>query len=311
MIPAFIQDGKVEIAQPCTVPWNEMDAAEGKNRFCHACQKEVHNITGMSRDEIYALLASDPGNVCVNFVDIRLPKDTETKWPKSQTRKAKPIRYIAASAAILLLLQQSNTAPLAQNRIELNPVRPADPQKLSSNTIVSGIILDRNGNAPSEDFEVILSCEGTEVTRLKTRGGMFATDLKDHLSPADMITISVLPGPVASSPIDAAPAISEATAQSVPLTTIEMDELSWSPNFGHWVPSKWQGGNMSLRLADAQNIQLPIDYQAGYSSYVERLSGTALWIDLRPITVSVIGMDEFVGKQPKKSKPLDQSCTDR
>ena len=287
-----------------------MDAAEGKNRFCRECKKVVHNITGMSRAEIYALLASDPGNICVNFVDIRLPKDTETKWPKAQTRKAKPIRYVAASAAILLLLQQSNTAPLAQNRIELNPVRPADPQKLSSNTLISGIIVDRYGNAPSEDFEVIVSCEGTEVSRLKTRGGMFATDLRDHLSPTDMITLSVLPGPVTSSPIDAAPEISEATAQPLTLINMGIDELTWFPNSGYWVPSNWQGGSMSLRLADAQNVQLPIDYQAGYSTVVTQMGGPLPWFPFHDFTIPTVTFSPVVSSK-HKSKPLDQSCTDR
>jgi len=58
--------GDVEVASPCTADWNGM-AGDDQVRFCGLCQKNVYNFAGMTRLEIFELLATTDGSVCGRF----------------------------------------------------------------------------------------------------------------------------------------------------------------------------------------------------------------------------------------------------
>ena len=131
-----------------------MDPAEGRNKFCRECKKVVHNITGMAPDAIFNLLQSDPGNICVNFVESRLPKDTETKFPKAKPILAYRLHAAAATAAFLLMLQQAQAAPLVKAGIEWTLYSNPIPRELGGNTLITGTVVDRNGNLAPEEMEV-------------------------------------------------------------------------------------------------------------------------------------------------------------
>ncbi len=315
MIPASIQDGKVDLPKPCHVPWNEMDQAGDADRFCNSCKKVVHDITGMSRTQIHALLASDPGNVCVNFVDIHLPPDTTLKLAAAPAPQARPMRYIAASAAMWMLLQQSQAAPLTKPRIECNPLLPLPVQVESSNTLVSGLVVDRHGNPVPAEMHIIISCEGIEIMRTVTRGGMFAVDLHGHATPTDKVTVSVVPGPQFSSNVTDAPEtvpVSEATgAIFIPNAAICLSDQ------GHWEPQHWSGGTQEVLVSAAQNMNFLIDYEAGHFYGPIRYGGSPI-PDFRPMDWQVRVMGDPFGPYtkitfmmlPKPPKVQDRSCTD-
>lgn len=307
MIPSFIQDGKVDLAQPCEIPWNQMDAVEGKNRFCRQCTKVVHDITGMTREEIHTLLLSNPGNVCVNFVDLRLPKDTETKLPKTNAprRKSGQIRYIAATAAMWVLLQQAQGAPLLKPRIEIVSNPPAG-DTLASKTIVSGKVLDNNNDLVPEEMDILITCQGTEVARTKTRAGLFSIDLAGRLSPTDLIKVSVITGPAASSNVADAPKVT--TSEATAILGQEPGPLSFD-GWGHFIPKGWSNGSMEILLEKAQNIYVNVQYQAGGYQEPYRNGGIPPqvlgdpWFLLNPKIV-------FSVQQPPIPKVQDRSCTD-
>jgi hypothetical protein len=60
-----IRGFEVRIASPCTVEWSSMSGTE-RVRFCGLCQKNVYELSGLTRDEVLALLAANP-DVCVTF----------------------------------------------------------------------------------------------------------------------------------------------------------------------------------------------------------------------------------------------------
>jgi hypothetical protein len=316
MIPASIQHGKVDLAEPCQVPWKEMADAGDRNRFCASCKKVVHDITGMSRTQIHDLLASDPGQVCVNFVDIHLPADTTRKFATTPTPAASPMRYIAASAAMWMLLQQGQAAPLYKPRIECIPLLPLPAQDQPSNTLVSGLVVDRNGNPVPAELEIIISCEGMAFIRTVTRGGMFAVDLQGHAAPTDIITVSVVPGPQLSSKVADAPEpapVSEATgAIFAPNLTISF------PDQEHWEPEHWSGGTQEVLVSAAQNMNFLIDYQPGHFYGPIRYGGNPI-PDFRSMDWRMLGGDLLYGPctttirvvGPKPPKVQDRSCTDR
>lgn len=59
------KDLNFEIASPCHEDWDQM-TGDDKKRFCHSCEKNVHNLSSMSDQEISDLL-SRPDNVCVRL----------------------------------------------------------------------------------------------------------------------------------------------------------------------------------------------------------------------------------------------------
>lgn len=60
---------QVRVASPCTADWNEM-IGDGRVRFCLGCEKNVYNLSAMSRDAAESLLQERLGNdLCVRFYE--------------------------------------------------------------------------------------------------------------------------------------------------------------------------------------------------------------------------------------------------
>lgn len=56
----------LQIASPCRADWHKM-TGDDKARFCGSCQKNVFNISLMSRQEAEALILEKEGNLCVRL----------------------------------------------------------------------------------------------------------------------------------------------------------------------------------------------------------------------------------------------------
>ena len=56
----------VRVAAPCPADWGKMVGDE-RVRFCGSCSLHVYNLSGMTRREAEALLASTEGRLCVRF----------------------------------------------------------------------------------------------------------------------------------------------------------------------------------------------------------------------------------------------------
>lgn len=56
----------IQSPSPCSKNWNEMTGDE-KARFCKSCEKDVHNISAMTRKEARKFVAQNSGKACVRF----------------------------------------------------------------------------------------------------------------------------------------------------------------------------------------------------------------------------------------------------
>jgi len=56
----------VRVASPCSANWDEM-AGDGPVRFCGQCEKNVYNLSEMSRAEGEALVAAQEETMCVRL----------------------------------------------------------------------------------------------------------------------------------------------------------------------------------------------------------------------------------------------------
>jgi hypothetical protein len=94
----------IRVASPCTADWNAMtpaDADADRVRHCGSCQKNVYNLSQMTRDEAEALILAKEGRLCVRYFQRKdgtiLLKDCTVGVTSKRKR-----RLIAAGAAMLL-----------------------------------------------------------------------------------------------------------------------------------------------------------------------------------------------------------------
>jgi len=58
--------GDVRVASPCAASWEEMTGSD-RVRFCRNCQKNVYNLSAMSRDEAEAFVRQRESRICIQF----------------------------------------------------------------------------------------------------------------------------------------------------------------------------------------------------------------------------------------------------
>ena len=56
----------IRVASPCHARWNDMDGDE-RARFCGQCQKNVYNLSAMTRAQIETLVREKEGKFCGRF----------------------------------------------------------------------------------------------------------------------------------------------------------------------------------------------------------------------------------------------------
>jgi hypothetical protein len=90
----------IRVASPCTADWAKMTGDE-RTRHCGDCNKNVYNLSQMTRDEAEALILAKEGRLCVRYFQRKdgtiLLKDCTVGVANGRKR-----RLIAAGAAALL-----------------------------------------------------------------------------------------------------------------------------------------------------------------------------------------------------------------
>ena len=56
----------IRVQQPCHESWESM-TGDAKTRFCAGCQRHVHNLSAMPREEAERLICQSVGRLCVRF----------------------------------------------------------------------------------------------------------------------------------------------------------------------------------------------------------------------------------------------------
>jgi hypothetical protein len=90
----------LRVATPCRADWNEMVGDE-RVRHCASCDKDVFNLSSMTREAAEALILAKAGNLCARYYQRQdgtiLLADCEVAIAQKRKRKV-----IAAGAALLL-----------------------------------------------------------------------------------------------------------------------------------------------------------------------------------------------------------------
>ena len=68
-MPVTIRLNDIQIATPCRADWNKMQVQDktGAVRHCQSCQKNVYNLSMMSRADALALVQQHEGEMCVRL----------------------------------------------------------------------------------------------------------------------------------------------------------------------------------------------------------------------------------------------------
>jgi hypothetical protein len=64
-LPTVALDG-IQVASPCHAAWDDMHG-DARVRFCGSCQKNVFNLSEMTREDAEALVTNTEGRLCVRF----------------------------------------------------------------------------------------------------------------------------------------------------------------------------------------------------------------------------------------------------
>ena len=57
---------QISVAKPCSANWDEMSGDE-RSRHCGMCKLNVYNLSGMTSDQIEALIQAKEGKLCVRL----------------------------------------------------------------------------------------------------------------------------------------------------------------------------------------------------------------------------------------------------
>jgi len=123
----------LHVASPCHASWDAM-TGDDKARFCRTCQKNVFNLSLMTRAEAEALIREKEGKLCVRFARREdgtiLTDDCPVGWERAKIAALRPWRFLAAgvAAVIVALVSALGVAPqvAAQPPINQNTESASD-----------------------------------------------------------------------------------------------------------------------------------------------------------------------------------------
>jgi hypothetical protein len=98
-----IRSDFLEIASPCSVPWETMPGDE-RVRFCGQCRQNVFNIAGLTRLEAQRLIAKTDGRLCARV--LRRPDGTIVMsdcWSRLRAARRKGILRLVAVLVLVVI----------------------------------------------------------------------------------------------------------------------------------------------------------------------------------------------------------------
>ncbi len=88
----------IYVASPCSAEWDQMDG-DARSRHCQLCDKNVYNLSGMTRAEAEALLVAKEGRLCVRYFRRADGTVLTRDCPVGKARLARRMKIAAWSTA--------------------------------------------------------------------------------------------------------------------------------------------------------------------------------------------------------------------
>jgi len=118
----------IEVSAPCPKNWNEM-IGNDKTRLCRHCDKDIYNISAMTRKEARKLVAKSADNICVRMARTPDGKIQTLKRQLHQITRQAPIAAGVLSASLSFA-----TLTYAQGEAVVSPKKETTVEKQSDET---------------------------------------------------------------------------------------------------------------------------------------------------------------------------------
>jgi len=127
----------VNIPNPCTQSWNDMNPTEGGS-FCLHCQKTVVDFSAMTDKEILAVISKRSGNLCGNFQSEQLNR---TLVADAQPRHAfLPAAMLASLIATIIPGNSKAHEPVAaMEQMTTDPVPKENAPRLFKGQVIDSL----------------------------------------------------------------------------------------------------------------------------------------------------------------------------
>lgn len=130
----------VDVPVPCDKSWDEMIGGD-VSRFCKHCEKDIYNISAMTRQEAKKLLFQSKERVC-----IRMEREPDGKIRTLKKQLHQITRQVPLAAGVLtasLILAGATNAQ--ETKIETSKITITQIADKNSKPSISGVITDSNG----------------------------------------------------------------------------------------------------------------------------------------------------------------------
>lgn len=160
----------IRVASPCTAEWSAMTGDE-RTRHCNKCEKQVFNLSEMTRAEAEALILEKHGDLCARYYRRHdgtiITSDCRIGVVASRKRK------LIAAGALALLGTGGGVAIQRHNRIELDgidSIEVAPPTEATSTHVAAKAKNDAPPPKPIEPEIIEVSGVASEEVTLVMGG---------------------------------------------------------------------------------------------------------------------------------------------
>jgi hypothetical protein len=153
---------RVSIAAPCSADWDQM-AGTDQVRHCTLCNKNVYNLSAMTRGQAEALLRETEGRLCARLYRRADGTVLTENCPVGLRAIGRRISRVAGAA-------MSAVATLSSAAAAQFPFFPIPSALQEAKAAVSGVILDITGRGIS-DAKVVITQAGSKSRQLTNTDG--------------------------------------------------------------------------------------------------------------------------------------------
>jgi hypothetical protein len=155
----------ISIPKPCPAEWDSMTGTR-RVRHCQECNKNVHNLSAMTRDEAEALIARFEGRLCARIErddDGVILDDDFRAAPQLISRRVSPVAATLVTALLglsgnVMAMTSHASAPVAIQAMSGKDDRAPQPQ--GGTATISGVVKD-SSDAIVPNAKVTLINEAT------------------------------------------------------------------------------------------------------------------------------------------------------
>ncbi len=165
----------IRVATPCRADWAQMVGDE-RTRHCNQCDKQVFNLSEMTRVEAETLILAKHGDLCARYYQRHdgtiITSDCRVGIVASRKRK------LVAAATLALLGTGIGTAVQRHNRVELDGIDnvelPAPPESVDGHVTARA----HNDAPPPKPVEVEVEVGSLGETYSVAMGGISSTSVE-------------------------------------------------------------------------------------------------------------------------------------